>query len=245
MNRTLLLFVLFVLLSACAGPKVPPVKTASQYFAEGEEFFADEEYEDAIASYEKVSESYQSADLATKAELRIAESRYRHEDYVEAATAFDAFLKRHPGHPETEDILVKTGDSYYQEVLAIDRDQTYTQNALSTYRQLLREYPDTIHRQEAEERIESSLKRLAEREFYIARFYFKTGEYPSAIQRLLDLLSDYPSFGENPETYYILGLAHLRNGDREAGAAALNLLQEKFPKSKFTKKARKALNREF
>lgn len=245
MNRTLLLLFLLTLLTACAGPKVPPIKSASQYFAEGEQFFADEEYEDAIASYEKVSESYQSADLATKAELRIAESRYRHEEYVEAATAFDSFLKRHPGHVETEDILVKMGDAYFQEILAIDRDQTYTQNALSTYRQLLREFPETIHRQEAEERIDSCLKHLAEREFYIARFYFRTKEYTSAIQRLLDLLADYPSFGENPETYYILGLAHLRNGDREAGAAALNILQQKFPKNKLTKKARKVLSKEF
>ena len=79
------LVVTSLLLAACSMGKVPPTRSAGYYFKEGERLFEKELYEDAIASFEKVRDSYYSPELNILAELKIAEAYYRSEQYVEAA----------------------------------------------------------------------------------------------------------------------------------------------------------------
>ncbi|HKJ29303.1 MAG TPA: outer membrane protein assembly factor BamD, partial [Desulfuromonadales bacterium] len=88
----LLLLALF-LIPACSSKVVPVEKNAAFYFQEGEEFYEKGLYKDAIASWEKVRDSYYSPELNTLAELKIAEAHFLGEEYIEAAVAYEAFLQ--------------------------------------------------------------------------------------------------------------------------------------------------------
>ena len=94
-------FILSLFLLPACSPQtvVPPAKNAGVYFQEGEEFYEKGLYQDAIASWEKVRDSYYSPELNTLAELKIAEAHFLGEEYIEAAVAYEAFLKNHPDHP--------------------------------------------------------------------------------------------------------------------------------------------------
>ncbi len=148
MTRYLFILILALLLAACSSQKVVPRNSAEKYFAEGEKFYESNLYDDAIASWEKVRDSYYSPELNMLAELKIAEAYYQSERYEEAATAYTDFLRQHPNDDRTERVLYQLGMSFYQQMLSADRDQSGTEKALSSFRELLKRYPENKNAEE-------------------------------------------------------------------------------------------------
>jgi outer membrane protein assembly factor BamD len=242
--KLLLLAIPFLLLSACSSGRVPPPKTAEIYYQEGETFFERGRYEEAIASWEKARDSYQSAELTTRAELKIAETYFHKGQYEEAVVAYEEFLRQHPDHPETATTLFNLGTSYFKQILSPDRDQTMTRQALSTFERLLRQFPDDPRGTEAEERVSRLRDHLAAHELYVGRFYVRTKKAKAAIARLTGLLEQYPEHSGRDESHFLLGQAYLLQGDRSLAADQFSNLSRQFPDSRFATKARKLLDKQ-
>lgn len=233
-----------LLLAACSSK---PTDTTGRnqaviHFQEGEAAFESGLYRDAIASWEKVRESYYSAELNTLAELKIAEAHFLAGDFPEASVAYEEFLKNHPDHARTADILYQLGISYTNQMRSHDQDQTPTRNALSTFRAMKAKFPDDPRMPEVEAHIASSLNQLATHELGIARFYLKTGHYGAAVVRLERIFKHYPDFDKKDQAYLSLGQAYFKNGDRDKATQAFEALFREFPGSEHADKAQKFIN---
>jgi outer membrane protein assembly factor BamD len=243
--KLLFVTILILTLSACSTGRVPPPKSASIYYQEGESFFEKGRYEEAIASWEKVRDSFQSAELTTQAELKIAEAYFLAEQYVEAAVAYEEFLRQHPNHPQTATTLFNLGTSYHRQMLAPDRDQTVTRQALNSFERLLRDFPGDARQAESQELASQLRDHLAAHELYVGRFYVRNKKPKAAINRLTGLLERYPEHSGRDESHFLLGRAYLLQGERELAAANFNTLYQDFPDSRFIAKARKLLDKHF
>jgi outer membrane protein assembly factor BamD len=241
MIRLLFLAFLLRLTPACSSAKTPPTKTAEEYLLEGERLFEKGQYSEAIASWEKVREAFYSPELNVLAELKIAEAHFLAKDYVEAAAAYEDFLKQHPDHPRTAEVFFQLGMSFYHQMLTIDRDQTATHNALVTFETLLKRFPDDPKSEEARALAAHCRDRLAEHELYVGRFYLRTGQYQAAIKRLQGIFTRYPDFPNLDQAYLYLGQAYLKNGEHQQAAAAFNALIKAFPQSEHLAEAQKHL----
>ena len=232
--------------SACA-PKtvVPPAKQASVYFQEGEAFFEQGLYQDAIASWEKVRDSYYSPELNILAELKIAEAHYLAEQYVEAAAAYEAFLKSHPEHPKVPDVLFQLGLCYTNQMVATDQDQSSTRQALAAFQTLLQRYPQDRRKEEIQIYIDRCLNQLAAHEVVVAEFYLRSGQYPAAIKRLEGVFRKYPNYYDRAEAYYLLGQAYLLTGDKVRASEAFNTLFTQFPYSEHIISAQKFIEKNY
>ncbi|MDO3379228.1 outer membrane protein assembly factor BamD [Geoalkalibacter halelectricus] len=240
---TLLLLSLGVL--ACAPKQPAAPRTAEQYLREGEDFFERRLYDRAIESWQKVRDSYYSPELNVIAELKIAEAYFLAERYVEAATAYEDFLRQHPDHARTPDVLYHLGLSYYRQMLSIDRDQTATQNALATFELLTTKYPNDPRREEVGFLMQRCRDHLAASELYVGRFYFRTGQYEAAVRRLERLFVKYPNFFERDEAYFYLGRAYLEANQREQAVDTFNTLFREFPQSQFVPRAQRIIARTY
>lgn len=230
------LFVLLLsaaLLAGCATKIIPTGKKAQHYAEQGEYFLQNEDYEDAIAAWEKVRDSFHSPELNILAELKISEAYYLNEQYPEATAACESFLKNHPNHPETPTVFYRLGLSYYMQMLSADRDQTASKNAVITFRNLLKRYPDFEQKQDVELRIRSARARLAEHEVIVGRFYLRT-EKPLAAQKRFEYLrKNYPDYTPPDHLLYDIGEAYLQLGDREKAIEAFDLLKAKYPEGDY------------
>ncbi len=244
MKPVMLMVTLLLAIAACTQV-VPPPKSADHYFQEGEDFFSRNMYQDAIASWEKVRDTYQSPELTARAELKIAEAHYLAGNYLEAAAAFEAFLKQRPDADEKGEILYLLGMSHFKQVLSIDRDQTSTRNALATFENLRSRFPDHSKGAEVAELILRCRENLAAHELYVGTFYLRTKRFTSAVGRLTGIPGSYPDFARLDETYYRLGVAQLRAGSREEAVASFNTLFRRWPESTFIRKAQKILAEEY
>ncbi len=243
-NRFLFLFILTLLLAGCSQ-KAAPRHSAEKYFQEGESFYESNLYEDAIASWEKVRDTYYSPELNMLAELKIAEAYYQSERYEEAVTAYSDFLKQHPNDSRIDDVLYRLGLSHYQQILSADRDQTSSRNAAAVFEELIRRFPDYPQAEEAGYLIQRCRNRLAEHEVYIGNYYLKKDHYQAAINRLELALKNYPNYYYRDEAYYYLGQAYLKMGDKDKAKTTFNLLFEQFPGSEYLIEAQKVLAKEY
>ena len=232
-------------ITACSSSIVPPPRSADILMSEGETFFAENRYDDAIAAWEKVRERFVSPEMNALAELKIAEANFLAERYIEAAVAYEAYLKAHPNDPNTANVLYNLGVSYHREMLAPERDQTTTHNALSAFKTLLSRYPTDERRPDIEKFVAEGEDTLAGHELHIGSFYQKRGVSAAAIARLEPIITTYPNFSRTDELYFILGSAYLDNDKRELAAEQFNLLYKEYPQSKYTQKAQKLLEEKF
>jgi outer membrane protein assembly factor BamD len=232
-------------MTACSSSIVPPPRSAEILMGEGETFFAEKRYDDAIAAWEKVRERYVSPEMNALAEFKIAEAHFLAERYIEAAVAYEAYLKAHPGDPNSANVLYNLGVSYHQEMLAPERDQTTTRNALSAFQTFLTRYPIDSRRPAIEKFIAAEEDALAGHELHIGSYYQKKGISTAAIARLEPLVTAYPNFSRRDEFYFILGSAYLHNNQRELAAEYFNRLYKEYPQSPYTVKAQKLLEEKF
>ena len=242
--RFLCLLLLSVsLLVGCAQKQIPAGDRAQFYAEEGEKFLQKEKYPDAIASWEKVRDSFHSPELNILAELKISEAYYLNEQYPEATAACELFLKNHPNHPETPTVFYRLGMSYYMQILPAEKDQTATKNALVTFRNLLKRYPDFDKAEEIKRHIATALDRLAEHEAEVGRFYLRTNEPVAAQKRFEYLRKTYPDYVAPEELYFDVGEAYLELGDPKTAIFVFALLKQHYPDSKYLKKSEKLLRK--
>jgi outer membrane protein assembly factor BamD len=237
---------LMLLLPACAQKTVvPPAKQASVYFQEGESFFEQGLYKDAIASWEKVRDSYYSPELNILAELKIAEAHYLAEQYIEAAAAYEAFLKNHPEHAKVPDVLYQLGLCYISQMVDTDQDQSATRHALTAFQTLRQRYPQDRRKEEISTYIDRCLNQLAANEVVIAKYYLKVGQYQAAINRLEGVFKKYPNYYDRAEAYYCLGQAYMLAGDKGKASEAFNVLFSQFPHSEFILASQKFIEKNY
>jgi len=246
MNKFLTCWLLLslVLLAACSSKTAtPPVQNAAAYFQEGEEFFEKGQYKDAITSWEKVRESYFSPELNTLAELKIADAHFLAEEYVEAAVAYEAFLKKHPNHSRTADVLYQIGLAYTFQILGIDQDQTATTYARNAFQTMQERFPEDSRKLEVQLYIDRCNNLLASSELNIGYFYLRTKVYQASINRIESLLKKYPDYYERDKAYYYLGQAYLLNGEKEKADLAFNTLFNDHAGSEFIADAQKFMKK--
>ncbi|EAT16106.1 outer membrane protein assembly factor BamD [Desulfuromonas acetoxidans] len=233
MQRTLILLLTLLALAACSSNKSatqtasPATSEAMRELQKGEIAMEKEHYLAAIEHWQKVRDSFTSPELTALAELKIGDAYYAQEDYISAVASYEDFLKKHPGHTQTASVMYRLGKSHFAQLLSADRDQTATRNALATFEQLLKNYPDSIDPQELNSYIEQCHNRLAANEAYIGRFYLKTKRYTAAISRLENITNTYPNYPNLTGVLFDLARAQKFDGKSDQALATLSLLQQR------------------
>jgi outer membrane protein assembly factor BamD len=203
--------------------------------------YIERKYEEAEESFKTLMEDYPLSPFALEAQLMMADVSYAQEKYDEASSYYTNFVALHPTHTRASYALFQKGMSYFKDVLSYDRDQTSTRKALFAFEDLVAAYPGSTYREKAVELIGFLRRRLARRELYIARFYFKGKNYKGALSRFRDVLKEYPEAGLTDETLYYIGETYKRLGEDQLARDAFTTLVTEFPDSPFVKSARSRL----
>lgn len=197
---------LLLALASCATSEIN-LNTPEGLFKAAKNFEQNERYESAIAKYSELKNKFPLSSLAIEAELSVADLNYKKESYLEAQIAYQNFRDLHPKHPKMDYVIYQLAMSYYQQVPEdIDRDLTLANDAIYHFSEVIKLFPQSTWAADAKLKKAEAFKKLAEKELYIAHFYFKNRNYRSAIKRYENLLSKYPDTGydENAKTQIAL-----------------------------------------
>lgn len=194
MKRIVCLICLAFLVSGCALFNSPKrmEKTADQLAAEGASAFMGGKYRAAITAYTDLKDWYPFSRYAILAELKIADAHFHLKEYIQAIGAYEQFERMHPRNDAIPYVINQIGLSWFNQIDTVDRDITPAKNAMAQFQRLMEQFPDHEHAQEAPERIQACIDKIAGHELYVAKFYIKTGEYLSGLKRLEHIVEFYP-----------------------------------------------------
>lgn len=202
--------------------------------SEGDRLMESEFYEEARAQFTRIKTEFPQSPLQLEADLKIADTYYREENYSAAASAYEDFIRTHPGRPEIPKALFQLGMSYYKQMPDTpQRDTRATAKVVDTFTRLLVDFPNSDYTKDAQKYVEEARDQLAEKIFEIARFYERQGDYAPAARRFDEIANQYPD-NKLAEEALARRVRCLRktNQAEEADRLAVKF-QEQFPKSEF------------
>jgi len=100
--------------------------------------------------------------------------------------------------------MYQLGQCHFSDLQAVDRDQTETLKAKIQFEALIARFPESRFSFMAQKHLKEANKRLAEREFYVAMFYYDRKNYRGAIGRLGTIAREYPGVGLDYKVSYYL-----------------------------------------
>ena len=250
-NVTLIAAVLVI--AACnRGPKqyrpvVDPEllrMTKEQTYQRAEDHFAKERWQKARQYYTHVYETYPNDILGRRSLLRIADTYYQQGDpvnLVEAQYKYRDFINRYPTSDQADYATLQIAMCSFKQMEKPDRDQQKTREALEKFNDMIRAFPNSQLKGEAEARRQDVLDRLARHEHIVARFYMKRRSWTAASQRLNYIIDEYPNFGARDAVFFDLGETLSKLGRNGEARLYFERLITEFPQSDYAETARRRL----
>ncbi|MBI5496673.1 MAG: outer membrane protein assembly factor BamD [Deltaproteobacteria bacterium] len=153
--------------------------TARENFHRGMELYLKEEWQDASKYFDYVRTKFPHSRYATIAELRLADSHFGREKWMDAMDAYRQFTRLHPTHEEVAYATFQVAKAHYRQIPedwfflpdASERDQSAAMDAVRAFDDFLIRFPDHERAEEARKLRKEARSRLANHEWYVAGYY--------------------------------------------------------------------------
>ena len=215
-----------------------------QVFQKGEEQFAKRKWQRARNYFSHVYETYPNDPLGRRSLLRVADTFYEQGDpvnLVEAQYKYRDFINRYPSSEQADYAMLQMAMTAFKQMERPDRDQQKTRETVEKINDMIKAYPRSPLRAEADQRLREANDRLAKHEHLIARYYSRRGSHASAVQRLNFLIDTYPSYSERDAAFYDLGEALASLGRNGEARLYFERVVSEYPKGEFAERARRRL----
>lgn len=224
-------------LSSCSGKKVDE-NNPQELYKDAEEDINDKHYVMALDKLKSLKNKFPYSHLATQAKLRIADVYFLEESYIEAAGAYESFRDMHPKHEKADYVLFQIGESYFNELPGgHDRDLTPASKAIDSYRELVTIYPKSQYVEKAKQHLNESTEKLAEKEKYVADFYFIRDMFDSAASRYEKITTRFPGTSVDQYSYWRWAQSLIRQNKPDEAKHVYRVYVSRYPNGVYAKDA--------
>lgn len=233
--------------NALRGHKGSYLESVKLNFDAGEEALKKAEYEKAIGYFQFVRSKYPFSKYASLSDLRIADAKYAQEKWLDAASAYEIFVRLHPRHEDVPYATYRIGISYFYAVptdffllpSSTSRDQSFTKEALAALDRFLLSFPNSEHVQDALEKQKLLFSYLAQHNMHIADYYERRDKYEAAVGRFLSIEENYPNTEISAEALWRAAqVLENKIKDIERASVIYGQIIEQKAQSKFFEKAK-------
>jgi len=191
--------------------------SAEALYGQAEKALLTEKWEDALVALKRLEARYPYGRFAKQAQLDTAYAHYKLNQDGLAIAAADRFIALNPTHPSVDYAFYIKGLSSFKEeegwrgmitgrTTLADRDPDSILKALDAFGTIVKRFPNSRYKNDAEKRIVYLDAARAEQQISVARFYYLRGAYIAAINRSKIVLNRY---GNGPQVEDALGIMYL------------------------------------
>jgi outer membrane protein assembly factor BamD len=209
MRSTTAKALLLATLCACASGKdtvdiTKPVtgaeaSNAAKAYEKGLQEKKDQNPMEATRFFEYVRNNFPYSQYASLSQLAIADMAFERDDWPQAATQYQDFVKSHPSHPKADYAAFRVGLAYFNDrpsnVFLLppshEKDQAPVRHALEALNRFVNGYPKSEYLPKAREMIADCREALAAHERYVAEFYWKREQWKGAAGRYMALADTF------------------------------------------------------
>ena len=238
-----------MLLLASAGcswswlrPAPVPILPAEELYQQGENELERKRYEDARKAFTKIVERHPNSSYAPRARFLLGEAYYRDADFDKAIKEFETFISFYPRHQIADLVQYRLAMAYYDQIKPIEQDQTLAKRALDAFKKVVKEYPESRYATDSLAKIDICRGRVAQKEVWVANYYYNQGNPSGARKRLELVIKDYPRTLVYPEALWLLAEVNFYESKADAARELLNRLAAEFPYTDFGRRAAQRLS---
>jgi outer membrane protein assembly factor BamD len=254
-----LVVVLAATLAGCAAKtnSLPPgTADADKFlFDRGTAAAKDKKWLDAREYFRNIVDNYPQSTYRPDAKLALGDtyiSQGGTENLLLAANEFREFLTFYPTHQRADYAQLQLARSYMEQMLAPERDQTATRDAIKEIEIFLQRFPNSQLMPEARKMERQAKDRLSDANYRVGFFYYRIKWYTGAIDRFKDVLKTDPQYTNRDALYFHLAEAlyqqskatQLGQVNKETASEALpyyERLVKEFEKSEYLAAAQKRI----
>lgn len=194
-------------------------------------------YLTAIELLEKLERQHPRGELTEESKLMMVYANYRIGKFEEAILAADRYLALYPNGKDAAYVLYLKGTSYFGQIKDATRDQQLSRDAIDTYTQLIRSYPQSEYAKDAQEKLRVAFDNLAAKEMSVGRYYLGNGQYSAGINRFRAVVEQYQTSTHIEEALYRLTEGYLALGLTSEARTAAAVLGHNYPASDWYQRA--------
>ena len=251
--RRIAVLVLAAALAGCAAKKdsLPPgAADADKFlFDRGTESAKDKKWLDAREYFRNLVDNYPQSPFRPDAKLALGDTYIGQggtENLLLAANEFREFLTFYPTHARADYAQLQLARSYMMQMLAPERDQAATRDAIKEIEVFLQRFPNSQLMPEARKMERQARDRLSEANYRVGFFYYRIKWYTGAIDRFKDVLKTDPAYTNRDALYYYLAESIYLMGKQTNQTASEALpyyerLVKEFEKSEYLEAAQKRI----
>ena len=225
--------------------------SAQKNYEKGLKELDDKDWVAASKYFAFIKSRFPYSKYAVLAELRLADAEFGAEQFLEAIDSYRLFLKFHPTHEMVANgyVSFKIGDAYMLQLSgdfwlfppSYEKDQSSTEDAANELKSFLDKFPESPYRDKAKKILIDVGKKLADHEWYVARYYWDRGKPMGTVLRLRRLLERYRGVGYDVEALWLLGRAYVAVDMPDRARISWTELVAKYPTSSRAGEAKDAL----
>lgn len=236
--RALTLFLLALLLGACASSK-PKVMSEKQYYEQAQKSLRAGNFTQATEDLEALESHFPVGAYTEQAQLELIYANYRHIDYAGAAAAAERFIRLHPNHSQADYAWYLRGladfeatQDFFTRYLPVKthaRDLTSLQEAFTSFRELLLRHPASEYAPDARARMIWIRNQFAESEMHVARLYARKKAWLSCVNRSRYVIENFPGAPQVPDALALQAWAYDKLGLADLATQQRALLKASYP----------------
>jgi outer membrane protein assembly factor BamD len=229
--RRALALIVVSLLAACGGSDPYQGLDAEALYRIGEVELSEGDAENAVEVLERLHLVHGDWPRIPDAGLLLARAHFEDGDYLTARSEYRRFLDRFAVHPRASEAALGECRALAQLTPHPQRDQGYTEEAISVCGNVVVDYGGTPQADEARQLRADLRFTMAEKEFLNGNHYFRRRQYDSAIiydQFVADL---YPETAFAPQALLALYRANEAIGYSDLAVEARDRLLDEYPDS--------------
>jgi outer membrane protein assembly factor BamD len=228
--------------------------TARQNYESGEAAFAASRFQEAVKYFELVKNKFPYSKYAVLSELRLADTHFEREKWLEAADAYRIFVRYHPRHEQVAYATFRIAESHGRAVDnnvawlpfvdARQKDQAAAKDTIRACDEFLARFPGDKNAEAARKLRAEARGRLADVDLYAASFYEKRGRWQGAQWRYARVGTEFADTAGAAKALWKAGsIASEHLADVAAARMAWERLLKDHPDAPEAKDARAALAR--
>lgn len=165
---------------------------ASEKYKQAELYYNNGEYRKANRLFEQIIPKYRAKPQAQRIIFFFADSYFQTKSYYLASYQYESFIKSYPESDRIQEATFKAAKSYYFSSPKYSLDQKDTYTAIEKLQVFINLYPDSEFTAEANQMISELQEKLEQKDFEIAKQYFKIRDYRSAIRASEIFIAGFP-----------------------------------------------------
>ena len=245
-GRASVLFAAAVALAGCAHGRPDKLAKADNAYQErpvellyatGAQRMDARQWSTASQYFDEVERQHPYSEWARRSILMEAFAHYEANQYDDAIAAADRFISLYPGSPSASYAYYLKAQCYFEQIVDVQRDQGYTVQAQTAFREVQKRYPTSQYAVDAKLKQDMILDQLAGKEMSVGRWYLRQGLPLASIDRFRVVVDKYQTTSHTPEALYRLVEANLTLGLRDEATRDGAVLGYNFPGDRWYDKA--------